>query len=670
MKNLVQLILQLPRHYKQGVVALVDLLSGISAFVGAQYLLGVPLPFGALSPGLVSVMAAALGVGVFVVNGLYRAVFRYTSMAAIISIARAVCLYAAVLVCISWMLSGPSLLRMSLLQPLLLLILVVSTRTVVRYWLGADRVGRMAAESRPRLLIYGAGSAGASAAAAMESNREFVVLGFLDDDPAMVGRVLNGHPIHSPSQLPDLIPRYALTDILLAMPSATRARRNEVLARLREFPLHVRTVASMDRSVGPRTSDVQELGVEDLLGRDPVPPNHLLLSRYSTDRTVLVTGAGGSIGGELCRQLLRLKPRRLLLLDHSEYALYAIHDALAAEALLQGDIELVSLLGSVCDARRMNEVMAVWKPDIVYHAAAYKHVPIVEHNPAEGVRNNVLGTLIVAALAMRHSVGRFVLVSTDKAVRPTNIMGASKRLAELVLQAFAAETQPVVGLSALSQPGTANRTCFCMVRFGNVLGSSGSVVPLFREQIRKGGPVTVTHPEVTRYFMTIPEAAQLVIQAGAMAHGGDVFVLDMGKPVRIVDLARRMVELSGLKLRQTADDDGDIELAVTGLRPGEKLYEELLIGNRPEGTEHTHIMKAREGFLPWSLLQSHLRRLEKILASNDIVGLRELLGILVSGYQAQGKIVDLVHTASVDAADNPEALLPLAGAAQQYEKTR
>jgi len=637
-------VTQWPRRYKQAIVAIVDLLSGLIAFGAACSLLRPDAWPPNFPPGAVSFMAALLGVMVFATNGLYRAVFRYTSMFALISIARAVFLYALVLITSFGLLFEFDLLRVALLQPPLLLVIVVSTRTAVRYWFGADRAGRVTAEAKPRIFIYGAGAAGASAAAAIESSREFMVLGFLDDDSGMVGRTLDGQPIFAPSQLSSLIARYAITDILLAIPSASRARRNQILGWLSAFPLHVRTVAPLGQP-RERAVDVQELGVEDLLGRDPVPPNQALLSRHSTGRTVLVTGAGGSIGGELCRQLLRLKPKRLLLLDHSEYSLYAIHDALATEVAQHGETELIALLGSVCDVRRINEVLEVWKPDIVYHAAAYKHVPIVEHNPVEGVRNNVIGTMVVAALSMRHAVRHFVLVSTDKAVRPTNIMGASKRLAELVLQAFAAEQRLTVELGCYAQTATENRTCFCMVRFGNVLGSSGSVVPLFREQIRKGGPITVTHPEVTRYFMTIPEASQLVVQAGAMAQGGDVFVLDMGKPVRIVDLARRMVELSGLKLREEGVPDGDIELAVTGLRPGEKLYEELLIGNRPEGTEHSHIMKAREGFLPWPLLQAHLRRLEGILAANDVNALREQLGVLVSGYQAQGEIVDLVHTA-------------------------
>jgi FlaA1/EpsC-like NDP-sugar epimerase len=396
-------------------------------------------------------------------------------------------------------------------------------------------------------------------------------------------------------------------------------------------------------------SDLRELDIDDLLGREPVKPNGLLLNRNTHNKTVLVTGAGGSIGSELCRQVLKTQPRRLLLVEMSEFALYQIHQEIQAtlellEVSLVEDLEVVPLIASVCDEVRMHEIMDTWKPHTIFHAAAYKHVPLVEHNPAEGVRNNVWGTKVCAEAAIRNGVQNFVLISTDKAVRPTNIMGATKRLAEMVLQGLN-DTKPTSDSLTynVNNSRTVARTCFSMVRFGNVLGSSGSVVPLFREQIKSGGPITLTHPDITRYFMTIPEAAQLVIQAGAMGSGGDVFVLDMGEPVRIYDLATRIVELSGLTLRNEKNPHGDIEIKVTGLRPGEKLYEELLIGDNSKPTQHPRILKAHEKFVPWEQLQEQLHSLNLALIVNDVRLIKSFLQKLVTGYQPSDKVVDWVY---------------------------
>ena len=384
-------------------------------------------------------------------------------------------------------------------------------------------------------------------------------------------------------------------------------------------------------------SDVRNVEIEDLLGRDTVAPDDKLLAMHNRGKVVMVSGAGGSIGGELCRQILRTGPSRLLLVDHSEYALYEIHQALLAmaQSLRLSPTVVVPLLGSVLDETRMRDIMQTWRPATVYHAAAYKHVPMVEHNLAQGLRNNIIGTFVLARASREFNVSQFVLISTDKAVRPTNVMGASKRLAEQLLQALATQSM----FSGSANPAT----CFSMVRFGNVLDSSGSVVPLFRKQIQGGGPVTLTHPDVTRYFMTVEEAAQLVIQAGAMAQGGEVFVLDMGDPVRIADLARRMVELSGLKIRDQDSTEGDVEIRVTGLRPGEKLYEELLIGNNPQPTIHPRIMKAHEEFLPWDQLEVRLDELEVALERNDVLRLSEMLIDLVPDYQPSVELVDWVY---------------------------
>jgi FlaA1/EpsC-like NDP-sugar epimerase len=408
------------------------------------------------------------------------------------------------------------------------------------------------------------------------------------------------------------------------LPGTARMRRKAIIDSLRTLPVHVRTLPDWADLASGRVTvqDFRELDIEDLLGRDPVPPNTDLLAHNLAHKVVLVTGAGGSIGSELCRQIVAEQPRQLLLLDHSEFALYSIHQELLGLCSAKGvHVELLPLLGSVVNPARLHEICCNYRPCTVYHAAAYKHVPMVEANPTEGVQNNVFGTLNMARAAVAHKVPHFVLISTDKAVRPTNIMGASKRMAELVLQAMAAMPD--------------SPTCFSMVRFGNVLDSSGSVVPLFRRQLAAGGPLTVTHADVTRYFMTIPEAAQLVLQAGAMASGGEVFVLDMGEPVRIMDLARRMAELSGFSVCDEANPDGDIAITITGLRPGEKLYEELLIGDNPSATAHARIMKAHEHFLCWQELEPHLERLRRAIDSGDVGDIKAVLQTCVHGYGPQ-----------------------------------
>ncbi len=413
-----------------------------------------------------------------------------------------------------------------------------------------------------------------------------------------------------------------MIDLLLRFVAASRAAARIGLRV-------VRTLSGLsDVPIGKMNlSNVRDLDINNLLGREPVMPNHLLLSKNNINKVVLVTGAGGSIGSELCRQILAVGPEKLLLVELSEFALYAIHQELEERCAGKKTI-LLPLLASAQDEDRMREIMSTWRPDTVYHAAAYKHVPLVEHNPTEGIRNNVMGTLRTAQAAAENGVTDFVLISTDKAVRPTSIMGASKRLAEMVLQALAA-----------TKPGTK----FSMVRFGNVLGSSGSVVPKFLQQIRDGGPITLTHPEITRYFMTLSESAQLVIQAGAMAKGGEVFVLNMGESVKIMDLARRMIELSGLTVRDEHYSKGDIEIEITGLRPGEKLYEELLIGDNPDLTSHPRIMKAHEDFMSWADLKPKLRTLELALSINDVSILRTVIAQLVSGYIPNSEIVDWVH---------------------------
>ncbi|TXI66629.1 MAG: NAD-dependent epimerase/dehydratase family protein, partial [Limnohabitans sp.] len=469
------------------------------------------------------------------------------------------------------------------------------------------------------------------------------------------GQSLDGIAVHLPTEIECLVKSQGASLALLAIPHANREQRNAALAALSPHKLEVRTVPALsDLASGQvRVADVMELDIEDLLGREQVPPHPLMMDRKVRGKVVMVTGAGGSIGSELCRQLLRIRPAVLLLVELTEFALYSIHAELEQMQRTQDllGVKVVPLLANVRDPVRMGEILSTWKPQTVYHAAAYKHVPLVEHNPAEGVKNNVTGTLIAALQSALHGVSDFVLVSTDKAVRPTNVMGASKRLAEMVLQAHAQVMHERHG-----------KTRFSMVRFGNVLGSSGSVVPLFRKQIREGGPITLTDENITRYFMTIPEAAQLVIQAGSMAKGGEVFVLDMGDPVRIVDLARQMVTLSGLTVKDDEHPYGDIEIKVTGLRPGEKLYEELLIGDNPLPTAHPRIMKAHEDFLPWDELREWLQRLDAALDVNDVRSIRELLEVLVKDFKPQSDVVDWVwleNARKESAANTPPAPLPV-----------
>ena len=615
-------VLEWPRWVKRLVVVAFDIVLALMA-TWVAYTLRLDTaswPIGA--QWWVYLLAPVLSIPIFVRFGLYRAIFRYTGQAALQATGLAVLLYGCVLLAILLWAKWPGVPRsLGVLQPLVFLFLVGASRAVARFWL-AD-LGPTGSKLDGRLLIYGAGTAGVQTAAALRMSQQYALLGFVDDDAAKVGRSINGVPVFAPTEILQVIAQHGVTDILLALPSATRDRRNVILEALRPLPVHIRTLPGLSDLASGRVTvqDFRELDVEDLLGRDPVPPDAALLARDLSGQVVLVTGAGGSIGGELTRQIVLQRPRQLLLLDHNEFGLYSIHQELLGLCDAQNlGVELVPLLGSVANPVRLAAVCADYHPNTVYHAAAYKHVPMVEDNPGEGILNNVFGTLNMAQAAANCGVSRFVLVSTDKAVGPTNVMGASKRMAELVLQAMAARS---------------THTCFCMVGLVNVLVPSGRVLPLFRLQLVSGGPLTVTHAEVTRYIMTIPEAAQLVLQAGAMAVGGDVFVLDMGEPVKIIDLARRMVELSGLRVRDEAHPGGDIEIAVTGLRPGEKLYEELLIGDNPKPTAHPRIMKAHEDSLAWPQLAQHLATLRQVAQAGDLDAIKGLLQVCVHGYHSQ-----------------------------------
>lgn len=565
--------------------------------------------------------------------GLYRAIFRYTGIMALITTGKAVATYGAILLTILLTAQWDGVPRsVGILQPLILLLMVGSSRALGWLWL-RGRPG----PTPSKLLIYGAGSAGAQTAAGLSSARHYLMQGFIDDDAAKVGRSINGARVYAPKDLPSIISRLGITDVLLAIPSASAQRRRQIIENLREQSVRVRTLPGLtDLASGKvTTNDIQDLDIEDLLGREPVTGTPEELSKNLRGKVVMVTGAGGSIGSELSRQIAMARPACLLLVDHSEFALYSIHQEL--QLLVRGGIincTLVPLLASISNPIRINEICNAYSPTSIYHAAAYKHVPMVESNIAEGIRNNIFGTFNMVRAAIEHRVEHFVLISTDKAVRPTNAMGASKRAAELILQAVAStdshpfQPEPTGALNVWRCP-----TKLSMVRFGNVLGSSGSVIPLFRRQIISGGPITVTHPDVTRYFMTIPEAAQLVLQAGTTTEGGEVFVLDMGEPVKIFDLARRMIALSGLTVRDEQHPRGDIAIELIGLRSGEKLYEELLINGDPLPTANPRIQRAREEYFAWLELKPMLQSLQEAERKNDEAEMKRLLAKIVTGYQ-------------------------------------
>jgi FlaA1/EpsC-like NDP-sugar epimerase len=643
--RLIGRLLHLHRWQKRTIVLAFDtMLCALSVWFAYYLRLGEWLPiFG--PPAMPLVVSIALALPLFITFGLYRTIFRYAELAALLTIVRAIGIYTIGYATVYTVVGVTGVPRtIGLIQPMLLLVLTCTSRALVRAGLSSIdiRPRQLASGTRSRVLIYGAGDAGRQLAGAIKTSADMKLFGFIDDDARLRGATLNGVGIWTPDRLDHLVHARGITDILLAIPSGTRARRTEIVHRLHKLKLHVQTLpAVLDLARGEISiNDLKDVEIEDLLGREAVAPDPALLSRNIENKVVLITGAGGSIGSELSRQVAANGPATLLLVDASEPNLYAIHHELASRyGTADTNVPtILPLLASVVDERRMAEIIGTWRPDTIFHAAAYKHVPMVEHNLIEGVRNNVIGTLTVAKQAIAYGVPNFVLISTDKAVRPTNVMGATKRLAEMTLQALQVEQ---------------NTTRLSMVRFGNVLGSSGSVVPLFRKQIAAGGPVTITDPAITRYFMTIPEAAQLVLQAGAMATGGDVFVLDMGEPVRIYDLACNMIELSGLSPRNGDTPLGDIEIRVVGLRPGEKLYEELLIGDDVTPTGHPRIMRAQEKMLPWDDLEIALIALTRTIEEGDAARARAILQATVPEYSAMSGLVDWVASTRSGMASTP-----------------
>jgi UDP-N-acetylglucosamine 4,6-dehydratase len=619
-------LLFLPRYQKRLVSIFIDAIS-LPFAIWLALSLRVDEPYLQVSGPLASVAAITVLTSLFVFTrlGLYRAVIRYMSNHAMRAVLTGVTFSAIVLALASFFLGAEVPRSVPIIYWCLALVFVGGSRMTAR-----SLVHNTIVRSKERVIIYGAGKAGLQLSSVLFHGKGMQPVAFIDDDRTLHGTILNGVRVYSAAELPKVLAKFSAKRVLLALGHAPRSCRSTVIRFLEEYPVIVQTMPSINDVVSGKAKieEIRDVDIEDLLGRDEVAPDRSLLSECISRKSVLVTGAGGSIGSELCRQIIRLKPHKLILLDSSEYALYEIERELK-KYIYKKDltVELHAVMGSVQKQGRMTEVMKSFAVNTVYHAAAYKHVPLVEQNVIEGVRNNVFGTWYCAEAAIKANVETFVLISTDKAVRPTNVMGASKRLAELVLQ-------------GLSKRQSATR--FCMVRFGNVLGSSGSVVPLFRDQIRQGGPVTVTHPEITRFFMTIPEAAQLVLQAGAMGEGGDVFLLDMGESVKIAELAQKLIRLMGLEVRDEQNPEGDVEIEYTGLRAGEKLFEELLIGNDPMPTAHSRIMRGREIALEWDEVKVLLDQIEKHSANFDCSAVRDLLIMSPLGYKPTDEISDLV----------------------------
>ena len=617
--NIKSALLQRPRSEKRLLLLAIDIFL-IPVILWASFSFRLNGIF--IAPAnqwLIFPIAIFIALPIFMKLGLYRAVLKYFRSQAIITI-----IIATLLSTIAWV-SIISLLDIISIPASVALIywlgtftIITLTRLVAQRWLYGDFPEK---NTGKRILIYGAGVAGTQLATVLKTDSTYSIAGFVDDDENLKGWNILGLTVYSSLQLDDLIPSNSIDEVILAMPSAGITRRTSIINKLEPLPVNVRSIpAFADMASGRlQASDIRDIDIDDLLGRDAIKPNDSLLPANIKNKVVLVTGAGGSIGSELCRQIITLSPKKIILLDQSELGLYTIEQELESIWLKIGsDIQIDKVLGSITNPALLERLFKHKDIQTIYHAAAYKHVPLVEENPVAGLNNNIFGTKLLAEHASKANVGTFILISTDKAVRPTNVMGCSKRVAEMVLQALAEKA--------------AGDTIFSMVRFGNVLGSSGSVVPKFRQQIRKGGPITVTHKEITRFFMSVPEAVQLVIQAGAMGKGGDVFVLDMGSPIKITDLAKKMINLSGLTIKDECNPEGDIEIEFTGLRPGEKLYEELLIGNNVSGTKHPRIMRANETYKQLKELEEELSSLQSSMQTERISSIKTELSNLVEGY--------------------------------------
>jgi len=627
------LLFRAPRPVKRLISIFADLIFvGIAFWAAMLVRLDSSVIFSNQQYWLLLSILMPISLAINVRLGLYRAVIRFISSKAASSITLAIILSTFSLILLSFYLHTPLPRTVPVVFAAFLIILVGGSRFFIRTALSNPQ-----RNIKEPVIIYGAGSAGRQLAQSLIQGNEYYPVAFIDDDKKMQKHIIQGLTVFNRAEISELISKFEVKRILLAMPRENKNRVAKVLSRLENLSVEILSIPGSAELVSgtAKIDELHEVSIYDLLGRDSIAPNTELLQENTKGKVVMITGAGGSIGSELCRQIISQRPKKLVLMELSEFALYNINGELQKLAdALDYNLPIVPLLGSVQQKNRVLTIMRTFNVQTIYHAAAYKHVPVVEHNVIEGVRNNIFGTLFVAEAAIEAQVETFVLISTDKAVRPTNVMGTTKRMAELVLQALAEKTKESKG-----------QTRFCMVRFGNVLGSSGSVVPLFREQIKAGGPVTVTHPEIIRYFMTIPEASQLVIQAGAMGKGGDVFVLDMGAPVNISDLATKMIRLSGLTVMDKSNADGDIAIEYTGLRPGEKLFEELLIGDDITKTEHRRIMSAHEAWLPWAELEKILVKLDEACHQFAHEDIRRLLLQAPTGFVPKDGICDLVWQA-------------------------
>jgi FlaA1/EpsC-like NDP-sugar epimerase len=589
---------------------------------------------------LAVLISISLAIPIFWLSGLYKMIFRFAGLSIILTVALASLAYGLLYFSVISIYGIQGIPRsIGIIQPMLLFLGISSSRVIIRYVF--DNILTENIKNKKNVLIYGAGNAGRQLLTSLENNLEMKVVGFLDDNQKFHNQILLGQTIYDPSKTEKLINKKNINLVLLALPSISRIKRNQIIDDLNKYKIMVKTLPSIQDIVNGKISisDIKDSTIEDLLNREQVEPNLELLSKNINSKVVLVTGAGGSIGSEISRQIIKLKPKKLLLLELNEFALYKINEELKN---IIPNLKIIPLLMNIQNSSRLNEVFKTFKVDTVYHAAAYKHVPLVEENICESVKNNVFGTFLTAQVAIQNNVSSFVLISSDKAVRATNIMGASKRLAEICVQ---------------SLYHNQNRNIkFAIVRFGNVLESSGSVIPKFKRQIKQGGPVTLTHPDVTRYFMTITEASQLVIQAGAMSEDCEVFVLDMGKSVKIKDLIYKMIKLSGLTVKDTKNLEGDIEIKTTGLRPGEKLYEELLLGDNPQKTFHEKIQKAHDPFIPFDQLIIDLDNLTVLLEENRVAKVKDMLCKLIPSYQSNSKIVDHFYEEQLNLKDSVESL--------------
>lgn len=618
-------LLSLPRNIKRIIMVAIDFVLLLIAFWGAFWVrMDVSAPYTSYEHWKLLACLILVTVCIFIKMGLYRTVLRYVTAKIFVTALLGLSVSTLLLITLSYFFDIFLPRTIPIIYFAFSLLFICGSRLLFRMML------TYAVRGRTPVIIYGAGASGRQLLTALRQVDEYFPVAFIDDNPLLNKVVIHGVTVYSRKNIERLVSRYGIKKILLAMPSISIEKRKEVITYLEDFPCEVLSIPGMVDLVEGKAQimALKKVSIDDLLGREPVSPDAELLAKNIRGKVVMVTGAGGSIGSEICRQIISQAPKILILFEVSEFALYSIEKELVMLAQnSQSNVVIIPLMGSVQKLHRLETIMRAFNVNTVYHAAAYKHVPLVEYNVVEGVRNNIFGTLYCAQAAISSGVETFILVSTDKAVRPTNTMGATKRVAELVLQALALEQ---------------STTCFSMVRFGNVLGSSGSVVPLFEKQIEQGGPVTLTHKDIIRYFMTIPEASQLVIQAGAMAKGGDVFVLDMGDPVRIYDLATRMIKLCGLKIKDESNPDGDIGISITGLRPGEKLYEELLIGEQVLGTSHPRIMTAHEDMLSWTELENYLEQMDAACTNFEHDVIRNLLLEIPTGFQPTDGICDLV----------------------------